>query len=188
MKEEKTMMNKFEIPRTENIPDGNRKILEGLKMAFGFIPNVYAFIAYSPVALKSYLHFTREKTSLSDREAEAIYLATSQVNECLYCLSAHTFLSKAAGFTDEQILELRQGKASFDPHLDVIAGLTREIVEKRGKTGDEHLRRFYAAGYENKHLVDLVLLISQIMVTNYINNITHNKIDFPEAPRLETED
>ena len=181
-------MSKFEIPRNEEIPEGNQRILNDLKMAFGFIPNVYAFIAYSPVALKSYLKFTREKTSLSDKEAEAIYLATSQVNECLYCLSAHTVLAKAAGLTEEQILELRGGKASFDPKLDALATLTRDIVESRGKVSDEKLKHFYVAGYTNRHLVDTVLLISQVIVTNFINNITHNKIDFPEAPRLEAED
>ena len=51
-------MDKFKIPQDEKIPEQNQRILDELKMAFGFIPNVYAFIAYSPVALKSYLHFS----------------------------------------------------------------------------------------------------------------------------------
>ena len=180
-------MDKFKIPQDEKIPEQNQRILDELKMAFGFIPNVYAFIAYSPVALKSYLHFTREKTSLTDKEAEAIYLATSQVNECLYCLSAHTFMAKAIGFTEDQIIELRKGKVTFDSRLNVLTALTREIVEKRGKIGEENLKNFYAAGYKNENLVDVILLISQVMVTNFVNNITHNKIDFPEAPAFENE-
>lgn len=180
-------MGRFSIPSDEKIPEQNQRILNELKMAFGFIPNVYAFMAYSPVALKSYLHFTREKTSLTDKEAETIYLATSQVNECLYCLSAHTFMAKAIGFTEEQIVEIRKGKVTFDPRLNALAVLTREIVEKRGKIGEENLKIFYSAGYKNENLVDLILLISQIIVTNFVNNITHNKIDFPEAPVFENE-
>ena len=65
--------------------------------------------------------------------------------------------------------------------------MTREIVEKRGKIGEENLKNFYAAGYKNENLVDVILLISQVMVTNFVNNITHNKIDFPEAPAFENE-
>lgn len=182
------MMKNFELPRHEEISDSNAKILNDLKMAFGFVPNVYAFMAYSPMALKSYLRYTREKTSLSDQEAEAVYLATSQVNHCMYCLSAHTSLAKAAGLTDDHILELRRGKASFDEKLDILAGFVRELVKNRGVVDEKALKRFCKAGYTNQQLVEVILLISQVMVTNFINNITHNPIDFPLAPELETED
>jgi len=178
-------MKKFEIPRNQDVTLHNQKILNDLRMAFGFIPNVYAFMAYSPMALNSYLHYTREKTSLSDLEAEAIYLVTSQVNQCLYCLSARTVMAKAMGLTDEQILELRQGKASFDSKLQALLYFTKEVVENRGQVRKEVVERFYKAGFTNRHLVEVVLLISQIMVTNFINNITHNPIDFPLAPPIE---
>lgn len=168
----------------EEVPEVNRKILSDLQQAFGFIPNVYAFMAYSPTALKSYLHYTREKTSLTDVEAEAIYLATSQTNRCHYCLSAHTSFAKALGLTEEQVLELREGKVSFDEKLDVLVKFTRAIVENRGNVDEELLTLFLRAGYTPRHLVEVVLLISQVMVTNFINNITHNPIDFPEAPEI----
>lgn len=177
-------MNKVKIPAYEKMPDQNKRILDEIKMAFGFIPNVFAYMAYSPVALKSYLHYTREKTCLTDQEAEAVFLVTSQVNACDYCLSAHSVLAKAAGLTDEQILELRQGQASFNKKMDALVKLTQEIVLHRGKVGAEYLAGFCAVGYTNQHLVDVVLLISQVTVTNYVNNITHNAIDFPEAPPI----
>lgn len=177
-------MKKIKIPVVDEVHHTNRKILNDLQMAFGFIPNVYAFMAYSPMALKSYLQYTREKTSLSDVEAEAIYLITSQVNRCHYCLSAHTSFARALGLRDEQALEIREGKASFDKKLDILVKFTRAIVEERGHTDDEIVELFLKAGYSYQQLVEVVVLISQVMVTNLINNITHNPVDFPEVPEI----
>lgn len=177
-------MKKIGIPAVEDVHHTNRKILNDLQMAFGFIPNVYAFMAYSPMALKSYLQYTREKTSLSDIEAEAIYLITSQVNRCPYCLSAHSSFARALGLKDEEIIELREGKASFDKKLDILVKFTRAVVEDRGHTEDVLVDKFIKAGYTCQQLVEVVVLISQIMVTNFINNITHNPLDFPEVPEI----
>lgn len=177
-------MKNLKIPALTEVPEQNRKILRDLQLAFGFVPNVYAFMAYSPMALKSYLHYTREKTSLTDVEAEAVYLATSQVNACHYCLSAHTSFAKAIGLQEEQILELRAGRDAGDERIDALVKFTRAVVEGRGHIDDAVVKNFMKAGYTFQHLVEVVLLISQIMVTNFINNITHNPVDFPEAPEI----
>jgi AhpD family alkylhydroperoxidase len=44
-----------------------------------------------------------------------VNLVVSQVNECEYCLAAHTVLGKMNGLTDGQILEIRQGSALSTP-------------------------------------------------------------------------
>jgi AhpD family alkylhydroperoxidase len=85
------------------------------------VPNLWAAIAHSEHGLATYFALTTAKSSLKVKEEEVINLVVSQVNTCDYCLAAHTVPGKMNGFTDEQILEIRQGRASFDPKLDALA-------------------------------------------------------------------
>ncbi|MEP1223696.1 carboxymuconolactone decarboxylase family protein, partial [Maribacter dokdonensis] len=107
-------MSTFNVPTREEVSEKNQGIFDNLEKALGFVPNLYATYANSDTALENYLNFANAKTSLSAKEKEVVNLAVSQVNKCIYCLSAQTAIGKMNGFTDEQILELRAGKASFD--------------------------------------------------------------------------
>ncbi|MEL6355507.1 MAG: carboxymuconolactone decarboxylase family protein, partial [Bacteroidota bacterium] len=109
----------------------------------------------------------------------------SQVNDCRYCQSAHTAIGKMNGFTDEQILEIRQGIASFDTKLDALAKFTYNASVNRGKPSQAVTDALLATGYTKENVVDIVLIISEITVTNYLHGITQIPIDFPIAPELE---
>lgn len=109
------------------------------------VPNLYATMAYSENALGNYVTFQGGKTSLRGKEKEAVNLIVSQVNGCIYCLSAHTALGKMHGLTDEQIIEIRKGSASFDTKLDALVKLAKNITESRGKADSILVDNFFAA-------------------------------------------
>ena len=58
-----------------------------------------------------------------------IHWVVSQVNQCKYCLAAHTVVGKMNGLTDDQIIEIRHGHASFDTKLDALARLTKGVTQ-----------------------------------------------------------
>src|SRR5262249_56821154 len=124
-------MTAFSVPTRDDVTPDNQAIFDNLKKALGFVPNLYATFAHSPTALGTYLALQNAKSSLKPREREVINLVVSQVNDCEYCLAAHTALGKMLGFTEAQILEIRRGRASFDPKLDGLARFVREVTEKR---------------------------------------------------------
>ena len=103
------------------------------------------------------------------------------MNGCKYCLSAHTAIGKMNGFTDEQILELRTGSASWDAKQNALAKISRSIAETRGNVDQALVEDFYAAGYNNENLVDLVVAAGIINITNTFHNLTKVEIDFPVA-------
>lgn len=178
-------MTSFNVPTRDQVSPDNQAIFDNLKSALGFVPNLYATMAYSDTGLGNYLQFQNGKTSLSKKEKELVNLVVSQENGCRYCQSAHTVIGKMNGFTDEQILEIRTGTASFNPKLDALARLTQEITAQRGRISSETLESFFAAGYPKGALVDVVLAIADKVVMNYLHNITQIPIDFPIAPELE---
>lgn len=179
-------MSTFNVPKREEVSSNNQVIFDNLEKAVGFVPNLFATYAHSENALGNYLNLSNAKTSLKAKEKEAVNLAVSEVNNCIYCLSAHTAIGKMNGFTDDQILELRSGNASFDNRLDALAKLAKNITENRGATDATVLNNFFAAGWTKENLIDTIVLVGDKTISNYINNTTEVPVDFPVARPLET--
>lgn len=179
-------MKTFNVPTREQVSEKNQAIFDNLTKALGFVPNLYATYAYSDTALENYLNLANAKTSLSAKEKEVVNLAVSQVNECVYCLSAHTAIGKMNGFTDEQILELRTGSASFDNKLDALAKLAKNVTENRGRTDEDVVDNFLNSGYTKANLVDVIVLVGDKTISNYLHSTTQIPVDFPVAQPLES--
>jgi len=173
-------MKTFNVPTMEDVSPANKKNFEALKKALGMVPNLYATIAYSENGLSKYLDFQTAKTSLSNREKEAVNLVISQVNGCRYCQSAHTVLGKLNGFSDEEIIKIRKGYSSNDK-IDKLVALAKDIIENKGRVSSETLDAFYAVGYNNENLVDVILQVSDKIAMNYLYNLIQIPIDFPVA-------
>jgi uncharacterized peroxidase-related enzyme len=178
-------MEKFNVPGRGEVSAANQSIFDNLQKGLGMVPNLYAFMAHSDTGLGNYLAFQNGKTSLSHKEKEVVNLVVSQVNDCRYCQSAHTVVGKMNGFTDEQILEIRTGSASFDPKLDALAKFTQEMTTKKGRVSNEVLSKFFAAGYTQGSVADVAIAIGDKVVMNYLHNLTQVPIDFPLASELK---
>ena len=177
-------MKTFAVPTKEQVSDNNKVVFDNLKQKIGMVPNLYATMAYSDNALGNYITFQSGKTSLRAKEKEAVNLIVSQVNNCIYCLSAHTAIGKMNGFTDDQIIEIRKGSASFDAKLDALVKLAKNITETKGKADNTLVDNFFAAGYNEGTLIDLIMLIGDKAIMNYLHNLTEVPVDFPLAPAL----
>lgn len=181
-------MSQFNVPTREEVSTNNQQIFDSLKSKLGFVPNLYAYYAKSETALPDYLAFQNRKSSLKAKEREVVNLIVSQINNCKYCLSAHTVIGKMNGFTDEQILEIRTGFTSFDSKLNALATTTKAIANNKGEISDTQKESFFAAGYTEENLIDLVVVIGDKTISNYIHNLAGFEIDFPIAPELPVEE
>lgn len=179
-------MTQFAIPTRQEVSENNQAIFDNLKNNLGFVPNLYAYYAKSETALADYLALQNRKSSLKAKEREVINLVVSQINECQYCLAAHTAIGKMNGFTDEQILEIRTGKATFDEKLNALAVFTHEVTLNRAQVSEESKQALFAAGYTEVNLIDIVIVIGDKTISNYVHKITDFEIDFPLAPALDS--
>jgi uncharacterized peroxidase-related enzyme len=177
-------MKTIQVPNRNDVSTDNHAIFDALKSKLGFVPNLYATFAHSDTALATYMALQSAKSSLNAKEREVINLVVSQFNECRYCLAAHTAVGKMVGFNDTQIIEIRKGHASFDAKLDVLAQLTASITSQRGRPDSAALDRFFSAGYNEGNLVDIIVVIGDKIVSNYLHSTTQIPVDFPEAPAL----
>lgn len=176
-------MTTFTVPTREEVSENNQLIFDNLQKALGFVPNLYATIAHSKNGLERFLAYQNAKTSLNNKEKEAVNLIVSQVNGCLYCQSAHLVLGKMNGFSEDQLLDIRKGK-SVDAKLNSLVQLAADITKNRGNASSANVDAFFSQGYNNENLVDLILQVSDKTAMNYLHNLTQIPVDFPLAQTL----
>ncbi|RAI68129.1 carboxymuconolactone decarboxylase family protein [Pseudomonas fluorescens] len=159
----------------EHATDATRPLLDGVQKKIGFLPNVFKVLAHAPAVLASYLQNSAAlgKTSLSATQKEAVFLATSQVNGCDYCLAAHTLFAGKAGLSGQDILSARQGE------LNAYATLARQVTESRGHLTVEQIAAARAAGIDDGKIIEVIAHVASQTLTNYLNNAALTDIDFP---------
>ncbi len=179
-----TELGAFVAPNRSEVTENNQAIFDHLQKAIGFVPNLYAYFAKNDTALADYLALQNRKSTLSAKEREVINLVTSEGNHCRYCQSAHTAVGKMVGFSEEQIKEIRKANVHFDSKIDALAKFTKEVVDKRGHVSAEIKALLMNAGYSESNLVDIVMVIGDKTISNYIHGITGLEIDWPLAEEM----
>ena len=124
-------MKNLDVLTYEQVSPEAKEIFDAIKKKAGKVPNIYATIANSPVALKAFLQYGEALQSgqFNPKEVEAIALVIAQLDDCGYCLAAHTAMAKIAGFSEEETLKLRT--ASIE---DVLNVRQRGVFGLSGKT------------------------------------------------------
>ncbi len=156
--------------------------LSTVQARIGMVPNLFATFAQSPAVLTGYLGLSDALGHglLSAGQREIVALAVAQVNECHYCLSAHTLMGKGAGLSPSAIHKAREGVA--DTEIDnAVAVFARRVVETRGKVSDADLATARKAGLDDAHLIEVIANVAINILTNYTNNVADTDVDFPKV-------
>lgn len=81
---------------------------------------------------------------------------------------------------DDAITEsLRDETPLEDPKLEALRSMTLTIVRNRGHVSQEDLDAFYAAGYGERQVLEIILGLSQKVISNYTNHIANTPVDAP---------
>jgi uncharacterized peroxidase-related enzyme len=156
--------------------------LAAVKAKIGMTPNLFSTFARSPAVLNGYVAFSDALTkgALTARQREIVALAVAQVNECGYCLSAHTLMGKGAGLSPEGIRLAREGKA--ESAVDgAVASFARRVVDSRGQVADADIAAARSAGLDDVRIVEVIANVAINVLTNYTNNVALTDIDFPKV-------
>jgi uncharacterized peroxidase-related enzyme len=149
---------------------------------FGWTPNLVRTMAVSPAVLNAYIAFGRSmsRSSLPQGLREQIGLTVSELNQCQYCLAAHTEFGKMAGLGDGEIAEGRKG-ASPDRKTNAVLQFAREIITERGLVSDDDLQSVRNAGVNDTEIAEIVAAVSLNIFTNYFIHVADPEIDFSEV-------
>lgn len=165
----------------DSAPAASRELLLNAQAAFGFIPNMFRYMAHSPGLLSTYQHgyaYLRNESGFDSVELEAIFLAISREHGCEYCVSAHSLVAEAMSNVPADVLAaLRAGARIDDAKLAELVAFTRCMVQTRGLPARAQVEAFLAAGYTQVHLLDVLLAIAIKTISNYSNHLLHTPLD-----------
>ena len=159
-----------------------KKVNEGL----GVVPNMFKAMGNSEWTLDGFLTLNGNlgQGKLGGKLVKMIILATSELNGCEYCVSAHTEMAKNSDLlTPEQSVNARRLKGTDDRSTAALA-FVKEVWEAKGKVGDEALKAVRGAGFDDTEIVEILGVMSLSTLANYVSNVGELDLDFPAAPEL----
>lgn len=172
-------MTTYSQHTVDTAPESSKPILSAIKGKMGFVPNLMATMAESPVLVESYMTMMGifEKTDLTPTEREIILMTNNRLNGCTYCMAAHTAVSKMAGVDDSVIESLRAGTPISDPKLEALRTFAEIINETRGWASDAQVNALIEAGYSKHTVLEVIAGTALKVLSNYTTHIVNPPLD-----------
>ncbi|HEB58512.1 MAG TPA: carboxymuconolactone decarboxylase family protein [Gammaproteobacteria bacterium] len=148
-------------------------VLGKVRERYGFIPNLAAYVAESPVTLDAVMNLAAafDQTSLTPQEQQVVLLTVSALNGCSYCKTVHTALGRGTELDAETLRAIVALEPLKDARLTALRDFTRQLVEEQGWVNEEGVQRFLAAGFSQAQVFEVVLGIAMKTLTNYSNHL-----------------
>lgn len=163
-------------------------LLESLRKQNGYSLNIFEDMSASPLPIRVYNQaqalVSREAT-LSGSEINLVQLAVSVENGCEFCVPAHTASAIERDKVDRQILDaIRASRPVADQKIDSLVALAREMVRQRGRISPQTRQEFYAQGYAEEQLFEVLTIVAYKTITNYTSALMGTKPNQEHAEHL----
>ncbi|SDY40424.1 carboxymuconolactone decarboxylase family protein [Hymenobacter psychrophilus] len=172
-------MRNFPIHTLETAPEQSKPLLEKSLKEYGMIPGLHGALAEAPGLLEAYqmLHKLFTESSFDKDELTVVWQTINVEHNCHYCVPAHTGIAHMMQ-VDPAITEaLRNRTALPTEKLQVLHDTTLSMVRNRGQVSSAELEAFYAAGYTKRQVLEIVLGLSQKVISNYTNHLVETPVD-----------
>ncbi len=172
-------MGSFKIHDLDSAPEGSKPLLAKSQKENGMLPNLHGVMAKAPGLLEGYqlLHKIFQDSSFNAEELTVVWQTINVEHNCTYCICAHTGIAHMMKLDPALTEALRNREPMPTEKLQVLQDTTLAMVRKRGELSDEDIATFYAAGYEQRQLLEIVLGLAQKVMSNYVNHIAETPTD-----------
>ncbi len=172
-------MTNFTIHTHDTAPEGSRETLQGVQQAYGFLPNLMATFAESPATVEAYavLSGIFEKSGFTPTEQQIVLMTNNRLNNCTYCMAAHTTISKMQNVPEDVIKALRTGAPLADPRLEALRTFAAKVNQNRGFVDEADLEAFLAVGYTKANILEVIVGTGLKVLSNYTNHIANTPVD-----------
>ncbi len=165
-------ISRFGEPAESELPDDIRAVYEQNRAKIGFVPNVFRAYARRPDQFRAFMQYhdvlMRGPGGLSRAEREAIVVAVSAENRCLYCTIAHgaalRVIGKDAVVADQIAADWRA--AEVPPRLHAILQFAARVNEPSFAPHDEELTDLRAHGLSDDDVWDVAAIAAFFGMSN----------------------
>lgn len=174
-------MSTLTIHDLDTAPEASKASLKSSVKAFGMLPNLHGVLASAPGLLDAYkmLHDLFVESSFNAEEITVVWQTINVENGCTYCVPAHTGIAHSMKVDPALTEALRDGTPMPTEKLQALHDTTLSIVRNRGHISAKEVSAFYEAGYGERQLLEIILGLSQKIISNYTNHIAETPLDKP---------
>jgi len=171
--------DRFPIPTLAAMPEDIRTRILGVQEKAGFVPNVFMTLAQRPEEFRAFFAYhdtlMEKDTGLTKAEREMIVVATSAVNQCLYCVIAHGAVlrirAKKPLLADQIAVNYR--KADITARQRAMLDFAVKVTTESHRIGEPDFAVLAEHELSNDEIWDIAAISAFFGMSNRIANVTN---------------
>ncbi|GJE44594.1 peroxidase-related enzyme [Methylobacterium soli] len=172
-------ISRFPVPALAEMPEDIRARLLAVQERSGFIPNVFLVLAHRPDEFRAFLAYhdalMDKPGNLTKAEREMIVVATSNGNQCQYCVIAHGAILRVRAkdplIADQVAVNYR--KADITPRQTAMLDFAMKVSVAAYSVGEDDFAALSRHGFDQDDIWDIAAISSFFGMSNRLANVTN---------------
>ncbi len=171
-------VSRFPVPDIAEMPEDIRARVLAVQEKSGFVPNVFLVLARRPDEFRAFFAYhdalMDKPGNLSKAEREMIVVATSNANQCQYCVVAHGAIlrirAKNPLIADQVAIIYR--KADITPRQKAMLDFAMKVALEAYAVGEGDFAALAQHGFDDEDAWDIAAIASFFGMSNRMANVT----------------
>jgi len=171
-------VSRFPVPDLADMPDDIRNRILAVQEKSGFIPNVFLVLAHRPEEFRAFFAYhdalMEKPGNLTKAEREMIVVATSNLNQCQYCVIAHGAIlrirAKDPLIADQVAVNYR--KADITDRQKAMLDFAIRISVEAQKVSESDFAVLRSHGFTEEDIWDIAAISAFFGLSNRLANVT----------------
>jgi 4-carboxymuconolactone decarboxylase len=171
-------ISRFPVPDLADMPEDIRNRILAVQEKSGFIPNVFLVLAHRPDEFRAFFAYhdaLMEKSgNLTKAEREMIVVATSNANQCQYCVIAHGAIlrirAKNPLISDQVAINYR--KADITERQKAMLDFALKVSRSAETVGEADFDVLKSHGFDEEDIWDIAGIAAFFALSNRMANVT----------------
>ena len=170
-------ISRYPVPEIAALPEDIRQRVLEVQEKAGFVPNVFLALAHRPDECRAFFAYhdalmLKETGNLTKGDREMIVVATSGVNQCLYCVVAHGAIlriyEKKPLVADQVAVNYR--KADIAPRQRAMLDFAIKVCEASHAIDEADFDALRAHGFDDEDAWDIAAITAFFGLSNRMAN------------------
>jgi alkylhydroperoxidase family enzyme len=181
-----TTMPTFMLHTLQSAPEKSKQTLQLLTEKFGFLPNVMATMAESPVLLNGFAGSfgSFHGGSLDECEKQTLLLTNAVTLKCPWTIAAHSTFALEDGMSQGDVDAIRSGKLPKDVKYSALSAISKALIEKRGHLTEVDIQAFISAGYSQSQIFEVITSIGISTMAATTTNMANTPVEERFQPQV----
>jgi uncharacterized peroxidase-related enzyme len=175
----KAPISRFPTPEITDCPEDIRARILAVQENSGFVPNVFLVLARRPDEFRAFFAYhdalMDKPGNLTKAEREMIVVATSNANQCQYCVVAHGAIlrirAKNPLIADQVAINYR--KADITDRQKAILDFAMKVSFEAYAVDEEDLTALSFHGFSEEDAWDIAAIAAFFGMSNRLANVTN---------------